>query len=153
MPLIINKNLDIQGTTAEQKKPLDYRYGPWNSMAVALMRLHNLEEENDKTYYGLTIGIRVFDKEDPTKVIGVDEYWWQPRAVWNESTNQYEDGFIRKYPANIPTVEKDEDVGKVLGLSDGEHDYNAEWRDDNAEQQWGSLTPADSHSVVDSENP
>lgn len=157
MPLIVNKNLDIQGTPSEQKKPLDYRYGPWPSMAVALRRLHNLDEENDKTYYGLAIGINVYDKQDPTKVIGVDEYWWQPNCVYNDVTGEYEDGFVRRYPANVPAqVEKEEETGKVLGLSSEDNNFSAEWRDDNAEQQWNNLESnrnGDSSVVINSETP
>ena len=153
MPLVVNKNIELRGPSVEQKRPLDYSYGPWASMAVALLRLHNLVENNDKTYYGMTIGIQVYDPEDPTKVIGIDEYWWQPKVLWNEETEQYEDGFVRKFPANIPVIEKEEDTGKVLGLKDGEHEYNTEWRDDAAAAQWGTVTQRDSHSVVDSENP
>lgn len=157
MPLVINKNLDIQGRQSDQKQPLDWRYGPWDSVASAVWWLNDTSENNDKTYYGLTIGIKVYDDIDSTKVIGVDEYWWQPSSVWDGE--QYVDGFIRKYPANthatLPGKDDDPDTGQILGISSTENDYNTEWRPDNAEQQWNELgsSRGDTHEVVDSVEP
>lgn len=128
MPIIVNKNLDIQGTQSEQKRPLDYRYGPWSSLERALSFLNDVESENDKTYYGLTIGIYVYDQSDPTKVIGVDDYWWQPECIWDEENSKWIDGFVRKMPANSPANVGDKsDTGKSLGMDSSEHDYNAGW--------------------------
>ena len=150
MPLIISKNLDIQGSSSEMKKPLDYRYGPWNDIETAMSWLYDQEYYVDKVYYGLTIGIKVFSNSDPPNVIGVDEYWWQPNCVYDSQTNSYVDGFIRKYPANTPqTVNKNGDM--VLALNPGETLYGAEWRDDEDETPWHSLD--DSSTVVNSENP
>lgn len=142
MPLIINKNLDIQGQRVEMKRPLDFRYGPWDTMEDAIFWLDNADEFNDRTYYGLTIGIKVYDNTTPTKVIGVDDWWWQPNCVYDSTTQTYVDGFVRKYPANTPyTVEKDETTGKILGISSETRDYGTDWRDNvaEAEVQWNIL--------------
>lgn len=151
MALVINGNLDIQGSPSVMKLPLDFRYGPWNNWTEVQFWLNNPEILNDRTYYGLTIGMKVFDNSDPPNVIGVDEYWWQPNCVYDSQTNSYVDGFIRKYPANTPqTVTKDGDM--VLALNPGETLYGAEWRDDEDSTPWHSLSD-DSSTVVNSENP
>jgi hypothetical protein len=142
---------------ADQKRPLDYRYGPWNSLASAYNNLYFLEDGDDFVYYGMTIGIKVFDEENVQ--VGVDEYWWQPRCVENPDydpsdpeSDRYIDGFIRKYPANVPSCIQKDNSSKVLGISQEDTVFSAAWVDDQSGASWNDLTP-ESIEDVDSEEP
>ena len=145
---------DISGNQENREQPLDFRYGPWNSVVDATYVIAN--PYSSRVFYGLTVGVYVFDEQDPSKKVGIDEYWWQPKAVWDETQNRWIDGFVLKYPANTPTTVPDRTdyPGKVLGLSDDENNYGATWRDDNAEQEWNDLNGSGDHSeIVNSEEP
>ena len=74
----------------EQRNPLDIRYGPYDYLEDAMEELYgNGSTIKDKTYYGLTIGVYKFDDGDEDNIIGLDEYWWQPRCVWDSTKSDY----------------------------------------------------------------
>lgn len=149
-PLIIDNNIRIRGEVENQTKPLDDRYGPWRSVSKAKTDLYRPERSINFVYYGLTIGVNIYETPGnySSPVVGVDEYWWQPNCVPNPNydpedpeSQQYIDGFIRKYPANTPaTVEKD-NGDKVLGMSSESTDFNAVWADDERGSDWHDIDP------------
>ena len=167
-PRIVDTNLQIQGEEVNQKKPLDYRYGPWVNLTQAVNYLYRPEYDINYVYYGLTIGLNVYSVPGnySSEVIGVDEYWWQPKCILNNdynpsdpSSQKYIDGFIRKFPSNSPTFVEDEH--KILGLEEfhqsvGSKNYDwdtsSAWVDDQSGTNWNDLTP-DSMEDVDSEEP
>lgn len=147
-PIVVNSNIRIQGATIDKKKALDYRYGPWSELSIAYENLYYPDFDEDTVYYGLTIGINVYNDDSPRKVIGVDEYWWQPNCVPNPDydpedpeSQQYIDGFIRKYPANTPATVDKEDSDKVLGISSEPSLYGAVWADDERGSDWHDIDP------------
>lgn len=156
MPLTIGQNIEMRGRSRNVMRPLDYRYGPWESIDDAMFWLNNPPGLNVRMYYGMTIGIVVRDDENPRKIIGVDDYWWQPECIYDESTGTFKDGFIRKFPANTPKfIVKEEGTGKILGISSDENNYNVVWRDDAVgDQEWNYITgrgSVDSYEEINSE--
>lgn len=157
-PLSIDTNIRIRGEIIDQTKPLDDRYGPWRSVSKAKTDLYRPERSINFVYYGLTIGVNVYETpgDYSSNIIGIDEYWWQPNCVPNPNydpespgSKPYIDGFIRKYPANTPYTVQKEDTGKVLGISSEDStDYNAVWADDQSGSGWNDLDPEELEDVT-----
>ena len=97
--------------TDDKRRPLDDRYGPYDSLDDAMEMVYGDGSPIDNsTYYGLTIGVY---RKTGNIILGLDEYWWQPRCV--KSGNAWVDGFILKYPANtINTVTETDAPNMVL---------------------------------------
>ena len=154
MAVTISQKLSLlNANEATQKQPIDDRFGPWNSVEQATNALN--ATGRSRTYYGMTIGVRVFDEVESRSLLGVDEYWWQPACIYDETLNSgeggWKDGFIRKYQSNNFAQ-----PGQVMGEiddADSEHPQRGvEWKNDDTEQQWNSLDAVssnDSSEVID----
>lgn len=103
----ISGQITIKDNGVYEPVALDERYGPWPSSEFA--------GHIQNKYYGLTIGVNRYNLD--SQIIGVDEYWWQPKAIYNEYSGEYEDGFVLKYPANnVNMVQGVDEHQKVLGI-------------------------------------
>ena len=156
-PLSIDTNIRIRGEIIDQTKPLDDRYGPWRSVSKAKTDLYRPERSINFVYYGLTIGVNIYETpgDYSSNVVGVDEYWWQPNCVPNPNYNpenpnskRYIDGFVRKYPANTPTTVDKDNADKILGISKDSGEYGAVWSDDDSGSDWNDIGPETLEDVL-----
>ena len=153
MSHVITQSFSLRSPNeAVQKQPLDDRYGPWETVADATKML--CIPNQSRVYYGMTIGVYTYDDEslDPNpELMGVDEYWWQPKCVWDSSLNGGEggwvDGFVRKYRPN--TIANSGDV--LIEDDHSENRMGVDWGECSGAQEWNSLGGnRDSSEIVDS---